>query len=45
MVLCVEFVVGQDVGFLKIWPIWRQAESIMSRLVHLVILNKAKSLF
>ena len=32
-----------DVGCCKLWTIWRQAASFMSRLVRLLILNKAKS--
>jgi len=45
IVVSVDFVVGRDVGCCKIWTIWRQAASFMTRLVHLIILNKAKSAF
>jgi len=45
IVVCVDFVVGPDVGSCRIWTIWRQAASFMSRLVCLIILNKAKSAF
>jgi len=40
IVVCVDFVVGRDVGCCKIWTIWRQAASFMSRLVCLINLNK-----
>jgi len=43
IVVCVDFVVVQDVGCCKIWTIWKQAASFMSRLARLLILNKAKS--
>ena len=33
IVVCVNFIVGWDVGCWKIWTIWRQAASFMSRLV------------
>ena len=36
IVLCVDLVVGRDVGCCKIWTTWRQPESFMSRFVHLI---------
>jgi len=45
IIVLVEFVVGQDVGCCKIWTIWSQAASCRTRLVCLIILNKAKSPF
>jgi len=45
IVASVDYVVGRDVGCCKIWTIWRQAMSFMSRLVHLINLSKAKSAF
>jgi hypothetical protein len=39
IVICIDFIVGQDVGHCKLWTIWRQAASFMSRVVHLLILN------
>jgi hypothetical protein len=45
IVVWVEFVVGRDVGYGMIWTIWRQAASCISSLVHLIILNNAKSAF
>jgi hypothetical protein len=41
----VDLVVGRDVGCCKIWTTWRKAESFMSRFIHLINLNKAKSAF
>jgi len=43
IVVCVDFVVGRDVGWCKIWTILKQAASFMSQLVRLLNLNKAKS--
>jgi hypothetical protein len=43
IVACVDFVVERDVRCCKLGTIWRQAVSFMSRLVRLLILNKAKS--
>jgi len=45
IVVWVYFVVGRDVRCCKIWTIWRQAESFMSRLVRVLNLNQAKSAF
>jgi len=45
MFVCVDFVVGRDVGCCKIWTIWRRGASFMSRLVRLLILNKPKTQF
>jgi len=45
IIVCVDFVVGRDVGCCNIWMIWRQTASFMSRLVRLINLNKAKSEF
>jgi len=44
-VVWIYFVVGEDVGYCKIWAIWRQAASFMSWLVPLLLMNKAKSPF
>jgi len=43
IVVCVDCVVRRDVGCCKLWTIWRQAASFISKLVRLLILNKAKS--
>jgi len=40
---CVDFVHTQDVGCCKIWTTSTQAESLKSRLIRLIDLNKAKS--
>ena len=40
ILVCVDFEFGRDVGYCKIWTIWRHAESFMSRLVRLINLNK-----
>ena len=45
ILFCVDCVVGQDVGCWKIWTIWRQAASFMSRMVSYMNMNKAKSAF
>ena len=45
IVVCGDFVVGRDVIIWKIWMIWRQSASFMSRLVHLIKMNSAKSAF
>jgi len=45
IVSCVDYVVGGDVGGCKIWTTWRRAAYIMSRLVGLINLHKAKSAF
>ena len=42
IVVCVDFVVGRDVGCCKLWTIWRQAASFMSRLVRLLIFEQSK---
>ena len=42
---CVDLVVGREVECSKIWTTWRQGASYMSRLVDLINLNKAKSVF
>jgi len=42
---CIDFVVGRDVVCCKIWTIWRQTASFISRFVHLLIKNKAKPPF
>jgi len=44
-VVSVEHVVGRDVGCCKIWMIWRQAASFMSRLVWLINSNISKSVY
>jgi len=44
-VVYVDFGVGQDVGYCKIQMRWREVASSMSRLVHLINLNKASSAF
>jgi len=45
IVVCVDFLLGQDVGCCKLWTIWRQAASFMPMLIRLIILNNAKSPF
>ena len=45
IVFCVDLVVGQDVAWCKKWTTWRQAASVMSRLVVLKNSNKEKSAF
>ena len=45
IVVCVDFVFGQDVGCCKVWTLWRQAASFMSRLVCLINLNKQNQHF
>jgi hypothetical protein len=45
IIVCIDFVAGRNVGCWNVWTIWRQAATFMSRLVHLLILNKAKSPF
>ena len=45
IVVCVDYVVGRDVGCCKIWTIWRQAASFMSRLVCLINMNKQNQRF
>jgi hypothetical protein len=42
IVLCVDLVVGWDVGCCKIWTTWRQAEPSMLRLVHSIKLEQSK---
>ena len=41
----IDLVVARDVGCCRIWTRWRHTKSFMSRLVHLINLNIAKSLF
>jgi len=41
----IDLVVGQDVECCKIWTTLRQAQSFMSRFVHLINSNRAKSVF
>ena len=45
IVFCVVFVDGRDVWCCNIWTTWSQAEWFMSRLLHLIDLNQAKSAF
>jgi len=45
IVVYVNFVVGQDVGCCKIWTIWWQDASFLSRLVRLLGLNKPITCF
>ena len=42
MVVCVDFVVGRDVGCCKLWTIWRHAASFMSRFVMFTDLKQWK---
>jgi len=39
MVVCVDLVVGRDVGCCKIWTRWSQAASVMRRLGGLINLS------
>jgi hypothetical protein len=43
IICCIDFVVGRDVGCYKIWMIWSQGVTLMSRIVHLINLNNTKS--
>jgi len=45
IVSSVDFVDGWDVGCCRIWTTWMQAASFMSKVVHLIGLNKAQSVF
>jgi len=45
VVVYVDFVVGRDVGYRKIWTIWMQAMPLMSRLVRLINIKNEKSGF